>query len=167
MKKPQRFYNVIFPLWIIWLFPPIILLCGVGNFIIDAAAILIGMKCLGIARPAWKKSFHVIMIAWLCGFGADFIGALYLVAFNIIWDLLPFELPGVLSAVQYDPFSHPVALLIVLSAVAVSGFCIYQFDHRSAFSDLEATAEQKRKLALIMAIATAPFLFLLPMAWFY
>lgn len=53
------------------------------------------MKCLGIARPAWKKSLHVILIAWLCGFGAVFIGALYLVAFNIILDLLPFELPGV------------------------------------------------------------------------
>ena len=167
MKQPQRFYNLIFPIWIIWLFPPIILFCGVGNFLIDAVAILIGMKCLNIIRPAWKKSLHIILSAWLCGFAADFVGALYLLAVNILIRKLPFDTYSVTSAIEYNPFGNPVAFLVVLSAMAVAGFCIYHFDRRAAFQDLEANDAQRHKLSLVMAIATAPYLFFLPMTLFY
>ena len=167
MKKTQKFYNLIFPIWFIWMFPPIILFCGIGNFLIDAAAILIGVKCLCIAKAHWKKNLYAALIAWLCGFAADFLGALYLLALNLLLDRSPFVLDDVLRCAQYDPLAHPLSFLLVLSAVILSAFCIYHFDRKAAFSELDATEEQKKKLSLVMAIATAPYLFFLPMAWFY
>ena len=60
-------------MWLLWVFPPFIIVCGVGNLIIDAAVILIAAKCLKI-DCFFKKNKTSILKAWGLGFAADFIG---------------------------------------------------------------------------------------------
>ena len=40
MKKQTRIYNVLFPIWIIWLFPQALVFILPGNLAIDCAVLL-------------------------------------------------------------------------------------------------------------------------------
>ena len=53
-------------------------------------------------------------------------------------------------------------LIIVGAAVALAGYCIYRFDRR-AMQDCPLLSEtEKHRIALTMAVVTAPWLFFLP-----
>lgn len=43
-NKPIKLYNLIFPVYMLWLMPPVIFLAAILNFIIDSAVILITKK---------------------------------------------------------------------------------------------------------------------------
>ena len=47
-KSSIEFYNMIFPIWLIWLFPLTWILILLGNFIIDSLVLLITLKVLNI-----------------------------------------------------------------------------------------------------------------------
>ena len=77
---------------------------------------------------------------------------------------LPYELS---TAIQMDVFSHFGAFLIVTCATALTAGLIYLVNLKLSFKKLEASVEQKKKMALYMAVWTAPYLFYLPTIWFY
>ena len=68
----------------------------------------------------YKKS---IIKVWLFGFLADFIGATILFVLGILGDSfgLSYEL---INGINYDPFSNPLAVIIILIAILISGFYI-------------------------------------------
>ena len=46
MKQEVRLYNVIFPIWLIWLFPQLLLFVIPGNLLIDCAVLLLTLLAL-------------------------------------------------------------------------------------------------------------------------
>ena len=81
MKKEIKLYNVIFPIWMLILIPPLWLVALPGNFIIDLLVLYISMRILkienrklNIKKAIWKS--------WIIGFAADFVGGfgMFLVA---------------------------------------------------------------------------------------
>ena len=131
-----------------------------ANFVIDSIVVLLAAHyiCRGKAKEIWKKS---IIKVFIFGFLSDFVGAGFLTGGLLLsnyCELTAFE----------EACNGPQSLggfLVLLIAVAISAICIYLADHKIAFKKLGIEDAEKKKLALAMAIATAPYTFFLPLYW--
>ncbi|MGB4287567.1 MAG: hypothetical protein WBJ30_02760 [Tepidanaerobacteraceae bacterium] len=166
--KETKFYNVIFPIWLLLFFPPVILVTIVGNFIIDSLVICLCYFAFKLSDNLALKTFYTgsIYKVWVFGFMSDLIGAAILFTTGILGDSLgiPYE---IYSAINFDPFSNPVALAIIVFAMAVSALLIFLLNYKVTFKKLIADRHMRLKLALAIAIVTMPWTFLLPTKWFY
>ena len=173
-KKTVALYNLIFPIWcLVWLPTWLWLIMLLANYVIDRAVFTI---CGKKQNPELTKQFfrkHTWKL-WLFGFLSDFIGSLLL--------LIPLLIPPTeeiakhynqtyfgkfMNALQFNAFSNVGALFYTLFAVAVAGLLIYVFDKRVLFKTGQFTKQQANKIALFMAIFTAPYLYLIPSRWIY
>ena len=77
MKKQTRIYNVIFPIWILILFPQLLVFVIPGNLIVDCAVLFFALLALKHARKGavMKKLWWKF---WLLGFAADAIGVVWM-----------------------------------------------------------------------------------------
>ena len=164
MKKEVRLYNVIFPIWLLWLFPQIWLIVLPGNLLIDCLVLFVMLTVLkhqnrgGVMKQLWWKF-------WLLGFLADFVGVAALLPC-----LFLMSMPGVggvmedlLSPLMHNPFLSLPAFLWMAAAVALAGYCIYRFDLKAMKNCDALTEGEKKKIALAMAVVTAPWMFFIPM----
>ncbi len=161
MKNETRLYNVILPIWLLLLFPQLLVFVIPGNLLVDCAVL---SACLLALKHAGKKAVvkRLWWKFWLLGFAADAVGVVWMF---LGWALsVPFEewWTDNLRYIMYNPFGHPLAFLWTLAGVAIAGVCIYFFDKRAMRSCELLTDREKRVIALAMAIATAPWLFFLP-----
>ena len=167
--KHIKLYNVIFPIWFLMFFPPVILLTLAGNFIIDS---LVVAGCFHVFKLAQEvgslKRFYKssIIKVWLYGFLADLAGAVILFAVGTLGDIwgMPYE---IYSAISYDPFSHPVAAAIVVFAMLVSGVLVFLFNKKVVLNKLIESKTTRLKVAFTIAVVTMPWTFLIPTKWFY
>lgn len=162
MKKQTRLYNVILPIWILLLFPQLLVFVIPGNLAVDCAvlfACLLAFKHTqkgAVMKKLWWKF-------WLLGFAADAIGIvwLFLGAFGSPY-VLGDAFTDTMRYLYHNPFGHPSAFLWTLAGVAISGVCIYFFDRRAMRSCELLTGKERHVIALAMAIITAPWLFFIP-----
>ncbi|NLZ53015.1 MAG: hypothetical protein GX892_07700 [Thermoanaerobacteraceae bacterium] len=167
--KQTKLYNVIFPIWFILFFPPVILITLAGNFIIDSLVIY---ACYLIFRlsdtvTAFKAFYkESIFKVWIFGFLSDLIGAAILFTTGILGDFLgiPYEIS---SAINFDPFSNVTAVAIIIFAMLVSALFIFLFNYKITFRRQIEDKHKRLKVALTLAIVTMPWTFLLPTKWFY
>ncbi|MBQ7875038.1 MAG: hypothetical protein IJ306_07785 [Oscillospiraceae bacterium] len=162
--KNQRLYNVFFPIWMLILFPQMWLVTIPANFAVDSLVILLGAHylCRGRAKEIWKKS---IFKAFIFGFLSDFLGSAFL--FGGLY-LAGFSESGIINGIFENTVNGPESIggfFGLLAAVAISAVCIYFADYKISFKKLDIEDAQKKKLALIMAIATAPYTFFIPLYW--
>ena len=170
--KPRstRLYNVIFPFWLLmfWPSPPVILLTLLGNLAIDCLVVFLVLLALkhpargSVLKRCWWK-------VWLYGFLSDLLGALWL-ALGLFgaWALdgngtAAGWVTAFASAMTLNPFRHPLALVWTAIGAAVAGACIYCFDRRVFRRCPELDRRQAHRLALALAVVTAPWLFFVPM----
>lgn len=170
-KGNIKIYNMIFPIWILWLVPITWLIVLPGNFIIDSAVILIALKLLKIdgKKEIYKKT---ILKIWIFGFISDFIGTAIMIISGLIkfnrsevmrdWWYKNIEMP-----VFYNPFQSVYGFLWVTLALIITSVFIYIFNYKISFKNLDIEEKHKKKLALYLAIFTAPILFYLPTSLFY
>ncbi len=110
MKKQTRIYNVIFPIWLLILFPQLLVYVLPGNLIIDCAVLWFTLLALkhaqkgAVVKKLWWRF-------WLLGFAADLIGVAWMF---LGWLLsIPFEdwWTDTLRYIMHNPFGHPLAFL--------------------------------------------------------
>ena len=145
--KGVKLYNVLFPVWMLLLFPQVWLVVLPGNFIIDSIVLILCMSALKIND---KKSFYKRHVLKIFGFGmlSDFIGALFM-----------------LLAVVLEISKTGDELYFTIPATLISAACIYIFNYFITFKKTGKIT--RRKLSLVFAIATAPYTFLIPLSWIY
>ena len=162
MKREHRLYNVIFPIWMLVLFPQVWLIVIPGNLLVDCLVLLLTLLALkhrdkgGVVKQLWWKF-------WLLGFAADAIGVAWMllgwllaVHFGSWWE-------SSVGHIMHNAFAHPAAFLWTLVGVALAGVCIYCFDKKSMGRCDLLTPREKHIIALTMAVVTAPWLFFIPM----
>ncbi len=166
--KDIKLYNVIFPLWFVLFLPPVILITLVGNFVIDS---LVVIACFFIFKLADIQKSLIefykgsILKVWIFGFIADIIGASILFILGMID---PLELPNdMITGINYDPFSNPAAVVVIIIAMLVSAVFIVMFNYKITFSKQINDKKLRAKVAIAIALITMPWTFLLPTKWFY
>ena len=167
MKKAKgiRFYNVFFPVWLLFAHPLLIAAALPINFGIDLLVILLALRSLGIENRR-DIAKQVIWKSWGLGFAADLIGAAVLFLLSVVLpSFFPGGLDGVGGALFLNPFRNAGALVIMLCIIALVGVLIYLFN-RKVYAKTELTEKAQKRVCLALAIATAPYLFLLPTIWF-
>jgi len=167
--KEFRLYNVIFPIWFIMFLPPVIIITLVGNFAIDSLVLIACFFLFKLAaeRKSLKEFYRSsILKVWLFGFLADVAGAAILFVLGIFGnDLgLPHDL---ISAIDFDPFSNPLAVVLILFAMLVSAALIFLLNYKITFKEQIKEKNLRLKIALTLAFVTMPWTFLLPTKWFY
>ena len=148
MKKDVRLYNVLFPVWILMTLPYLWWLVIPGNFIVDSLVLVIAMKWL---KPENQREFYKghILPVFFFGFLADLLAALPM------WGMVMLDLGGPLA-------DSPV---LTVPGVILAAVLIYVFDYHISFRKCENG--QRKKLALLFALATAPYTYLIPSNWIY
>ena len=144
MKRDIKLYNLIFPMWGIYfyaiLFPYFFVLLLPANFIVDTVMLLLLFFLFKV--PEKKELYRRgIWKAWGFGFLADFLAAGVLLPFHI-----------------YAPFSSVGAFLFATVGVVLAGVLIYFFHIRFVWKGILLEEGKKKKIALGMAILTAPYL---------
>ena len=162
MRKTVRLYNIILPVWLLWIFPQVWLVVLPGNLAVDTLvlfAALTALRCpnrTAVMKRLWWR-------VWGLGFLADAAGVLLLMLGLLLatWGgSVPWA--EALLHVAYDPFGHPLGLAWTLTAVLLSGLCIYALDRRAMAGTGLLTERQAHRIALALAIVTAPWTFRLP-----
>ena len=164
-RKDTRLYNVIFPIWMLAIIPVTWLVVLPANFVIDLLVTRFGMKRAGLEdRKARAKK--AILKVWVCGFLADAVGGAMMFLFSFL-DILGDSWSDFYYRVCYDPFSSVSSFLWVAVCTAVSALLIYALNNGFALKKAIPEEDARRKVALILAVVTAPWLFFLPTAWFF
>ena len=159
MKRENavRLYNVMFPIWLFFLFPSIVWLWLLpANFVIDSLVLLAAAAYGKYAekKNLWKKS---ILRVWIIGFLADMAGALVVLAVNAI----------VVESFPGNWGLPPLEQLSTLPGILVAGILIYVWNRKFSFRKTNLEADQIHGLSLALAIVTAPYTMLIPTAWLY
>lgn len=160
-RKCIRLYNLIFPVYMLWLLPPLFFIVAISNFIIDSMVVLVTKKVLKVKR-IFEKYKKVIFKVWGFGFLADFIGAVFLFGMSSLFANL--DIP-IRYNIDYNPFGNIYALIITVLGILIAGILIFIFNKKICFKKIDITEKQKFILSLVIAIVTAPYLFLLPINW--
>lgn len=171
MKKGTKLYNVIFPIWMLILIPQLWLVSLAGNFIIDLLVLYLSMKFLQIDERK-NKIKKAIWKTWIIGFVADFVGGfgMFLVALIDVDYQTKFGewwYDNLTNAVMYNPFSTLAGFLWATMCVVITSVIIYFVNKKWCLKKLDIPDDKKKKIALSLAVFTAPYLFYLPTAWFY
>lgn len=106
MKREVRLYNLILPVWLIWLFPQLLIFVAPANLLVDGLVLILTLMALkhqekrAVVKALWGKF-------WIRGFLADFIGVLLLLPGGFLSSFLPNVswASDVGSAICTTPFS--------------------------------------------------------------
>lgn len=148
MRKEIKLYNVLFPFWMLLLLPQLWLIVLPGNFVIDSLVLIAVIYFLKIED---KKSFYKRNILKIFGLGilSDIIGSAYMLVMLFCFNI------GRMGDELY----------LTLPALLISSVCIFVFNYYVTLKKYEKGI--RFKTALIYAIVTAPYTFLIPSAWLY
>ena len=151
-NRSVRLYNVMFPIWFFFFFPPVWLLILPVNFLVDSLVVLLSAKGQKLETPKalWKK--HILPV-WGIGFLSDLVGAG--LTFGLYWLLA--ELPGM------ELHLFPGATLISIPGTIAAGILIYFLNKKLTFRQSQLDPVAIRKLCLHLAIFTAPYTMLIPL----
>lgn len=166
-----KLYNVIFPIWLLWLIPITWLVVLPANFLIDLGVVVLTLKILHVSDIK-KIAKKIIVKVWVIGFIADFIGTAAMFMSNAIdfdyqTHLGKWWYENITNAVSYNPFDSIYAFVWVTACVVITACCIYFFNYKISLKNCELNNDLRKKIALSLSIFTAPYIFYIPTAWFF
>ena len=164
-RRRPAFYNVMFPLWMLIWFPSWLwLLLIPANYLIDRIVL---WWSLGSAENRQQFCRQHTWKICLAGFASDFAGSLLLLGAYLL--LSSFDggwAQDIVRGLGFSPFSNIVSFLVTAAAIALAGACIYALDLR-IIRKAGMNEAQSRHSAFMLAVCTAPYLFLIPSQLLY
>lgn len=147
-KTEITLYNVLFPFWMLLMFPVAWLIVLPGNFLIDSLVLLVSLRALGAEnKTLWYKKYIGKIFAF--GMVSDLIGAGYM------FSMLVFLGVGRMGDEPY----------LTVPALLISAVLIFVLNYFVTFRKIDR--KTRLTLSLIFAIVTAPYTFLVPSSWLY
>jgi hypothetical protein len=157
-----RLYNMVMPLWMIAAFMPQLWLILLPlNWLIDFLVLWLTMKAMRFEHPAKLAGRHV-WLTWIFGFAADLLGGILMIAPDWGSNIKKESVFYGITRVLYNPFYDVWAFLWTTLGVVVTAVLIFIYNRYIVLRKADMTDVQKRKIALSLAIFTAPYLFYLP-----
>ncbi|MBQ6436125.1 hypothetical protein IJJ27_01015 [bacterium] len=164
-KKNIRLYNLLFPVWLlIWIPSWLWLVIIPANYLIDYSVLFLSLT---EDKQHRKKLCH--QLSWkicLAGFAADLLGSLVL--FGLLYTdtaEAPMWWQQLVRALAWDLWHHAGAVGLTVAVIMLVMILIYFFDRK--ILQVSLGIKQARRSALMLAVLTAPYFFLLLTAWIY
>ncbi len=154
-KKDITLYNMIFPIWMIILFPPFWIIAIPLNFIIDSIVFILSLRHLKM-REKKKIYGKSILKIFFIGFLSDILGSIIIF---MIANMDKYE--DLLQPLAYEPATTPLTFFIMATAIIFVGTLIYFLNKTFSFRKVNITSREKHKLSLYLAIFTAPYTYML------
>ena len=166
--KTNKLYSFFFPSWFILLFPLTWLIVLPLDFLRQTLVILVALKILN-AQHIFEKYKKVIFKVFLYGLVADFVG-ISCISFITSVSGTVSNIPGFIGSIGNSlfkgmiigPFDSIIGFILITIIVVISGFCIYILKLNYNIKNFDIETEYKKKLALYLAIFTAPYIFYYP-----
>ena len=155
----KKLYNIILPIWLLIYVPKVWLITMPANFVIDSVVLFVAMNLLKVEKV--KENFSkCIFKVWIFGFLADFVGVIFMMigAFGFFNQ----GQSKIGEALRWNPFDNPIAFIWTLISVTIAGVSIYFLDKKFALRGLNMEESIKNKIAIVMAIVTAPYVMFIP-----
>lgn len=147
-KSNIKLYNVLFPFWMLLLFPVTWLIVIPGNFLIDSLVLIISMKVFKIVdKKQWYKRY--ILKIFIFGMLSDIIGSAYMLLMITVFEV---------GRMGDEPY-------LTIPGLIISAVMIFVLNYFITFKKIEKPV--RFKLALTFALVTAPYTFLVPSSWLY
>jgi len=153
--RSEKLYNAIFPLWLLWVFPPFILVTVPLNWIWDAT--VLGVTLLILKR---KDLFSWRLVAKVFGIGylSDFIATGFLFVM-MMW--VPY-VRNYHYEICYAPFRHWCSAVVMIAALMLAASCICFLNYFLVFKKMDMPPAVKWVVCVSLAVFTTPYLFLIP-----
>nr|WP_314278183.1 hypothetical protein [uncultured Peptostreptococcus sp.] len=169
-KNSIKLYNLFFPLWVLILFPMFWIVSMPFNFVVDSIVLLIGLRLVSKGQ-LWKNYSRSILQVWICGYIADMIGS----GLMFLSTMFGFKLTGnigiairsIADNVMENPFKTPDTFIYVTVFIVLVAILIYFLNYKFCLRKTDLDKAQKKKLSMLIAVLTAPYLFYLPTTTFY
>jgi len=170
-KKEIKLYNMLLPIWLLWIFPITWLFIIPLTFLTDSAVLMIALKLLK-QNEIKKKLKKVILKVWLIGFVADIPGLFMM----IITQFVPHSDTGFLNwwyknnmanVIAFNPFGNIFAFLYVLCAIGITFVLIYFLNLKISLNNIDMNVKVKRRVSLALSVFTTPWLFMFPSGILY
>ena len=170
-SSEYRVYNLIFPVYGILLFPnPFWIILIPVNYLIDRFVLSLGLKREHVFEERTEqKAFlhHTVWKICIAGFAADFIGASIIIFRDLYKSFFSQEtMQAINYAVYGTPFASSAGLIVFLLAILIAAVCIILFD-RHILIKAGLDAHTAVRIAVLMAVITAPYMILIPTNAFY
>lgn len=172
MKKDIKLYNMIFPPFLILAFTPWYWGASIiGNFIIDSIVLFL-IILIVFKKLDFKFYVRKVFLVYAFGFAADFIGIIYLfIGSEICSELCNFGkiqqgtfarnllegMAGIMHFSRTDIYTY----IALGSGILLASIVIFIFNYFVVFRKKDMTRKQRLFAALMLAILTAPYTFLL------
>lgn len=154
----KKEFNMGFHPSMLYFFPSLWLISLPVNFLIDSIMLLIGFKIFG-KEKVWFNWRKAIIKSWIFGYISDVIASLLMLLAEYIAG------SAFRTSVMANPFSGVFPFVATLFSVVVAGVLIFVFNYKIALNKTELDQKARKKVALLMAIATAPYLFFMPVSF--
>ena len=153
--------DLVLAVWVMWIIPILWPLICILYSLFYSVVLYLSMIYLKIEnrKKVFLKSIKkMILFGFLCDLiVAGFLLLIVLQVDNIINYKSVFY-PW-LKALEENPINNVYALLTILVPILLSRIINYKLNKRYTFSKLDIEEENKKKLALAIAIFTAPYIF--------
>lgn len=150
----KKVFNMGFHPCMLYIFPSAWIFSLPFNFLVDSIVLLIGFKIFG-KEKVWFNWRKAILKSWIFGYISDVLASVLVLVAEYIAGAYH-------TSVLMNPFGSVFAFVSVLISVVVAGVLIFVFNYKIALSKTELDKPARKKVALLMAIATAPYLFFMP-----
>lgn len=176
-KNNIKLYNMVLPPFLLLMLVPKFLVLSLAiNFVIDSVVLIIIL--LATKNLSLGNYGNTIFKVWGLGFASDYICIAYMIGVEAVLggfldlpqeggDLLTQILSGPVWAVNHDTYFSVWSAIFIVSGVLISALCIFLFNYKISFKKLISSKKQRAISALVMALITAPYTFLLPKEVFY
>lgn len=157
-KKEIRLYDVLFPVWILMIWPVTWIIFIPGIFLINTIVLFIGTFVFKVDDKLafYKRKIFPIFIFGLL---SQFLGSALLMISQSFDSGFMYEF--ITAPMLVNPYDNVYSMLYTILAVLISGLSIYLLNRFVTFRKFKET-KNKRLFALLIALLTVPYLFLLP-----
>ncbi|WP_332238180.1 hypothetical protein [Sporolactobacillus sp. KGMB 08714] len=147
--------NIIFPVFMFYFSPPLLGLAAAASLIIDAAVMFVILLFFHIKI---KNRLGLLMALWGIGMAADIFAALLLMLSGKNGSLLSLNLIDF-----YYIYTSPLSVALFCLAILISAVLTYRLD--LVLLKKRMSTKQAKRMALLFAVFTAPYAFLIPTSW--
>ncbi|MCO7125472.1 hypothetical protein NIE88_06775 [Sporolactobacillus shoreicorticis] len=156
---PVFFNHATSPVFMFYFLPPLFVLAAAANLIAAMIIYFLATKFFSI-KVRGNQALRMIFGLWLIDLIAYLFGSLFLVTIGMLGKKFHVLL------IDYDMiYSSLVSTLLFASAVLLSALIIYVLNY--FYLSMYLTKKQAARVALLFAILTAPYPFLIPASFLY